>query len=317
MGVASALGAGAALSAASRRRGVGLGRSAGGCRRSSPSPARIAIGAPTFTPSVPSGTRILAIVPSSTASNSIVALSVSISARMSPDFTLSPSFTSHLASVPSSIVGESAGILSSMGMSGVSVKRLARLKANAAVAVKAAPNSRVARLHLSRGLTQHSRLHGGRDRNAPIWSSIDDSAEARVALRFAARRAAKTERPDRSARDRRAAGLRPVRRRAGGDRGRAAPAHRRRGQRRDRRNPRRVRSRGEHHRPPGRSRCRTVREYHRRRARMSPRWCSAPRRAAIPGPLVANFTGTDAGKLPCPVMIIPGSLSDERLEQLS
>ena len=36
-----------------------------------------------------------------------------------------------------------------------------------------------------------------------------------------------------------------------------------------------------------------------------------------PGPLVANFTGHDAGQLPCPVMIIPGSLSDERLEQLS
>jgi hypothetical protein len=36
-----------------------------------------------------------------------------------------------------------------------------------------------------------------------------------------------------------------------------------------------------------------------------------------PGPLVANFTGSDAGLLPCPVMIIPGSLSDERLEQLS
>lgn len=36
-----------------------------------------------------------------------------------------------------------------------------------------------------------------------------------------------------------------------------------------------------------------------------------------PGPLVVHFTGTDAGKLPCPVMIIPGSLSDERLEQLS
>ena len=33
--------------------------------------------------------------------------------------------------------------------------------------------------------------------------------------------------------------------------------------------------------------------------------------------LVANFTGNDAGKLPCPVMLIPGSLSDERLEQLS
>ena len=36
-----------------------------------------------------------------------------------------------------------------------------------------------------------------------------------------------------------------------------------------------------------------------------------------PGPLVANFCGTDAGKLPCPVMLIPGSLADERLEQLS
>jgi nucleotide-binding universal stress UspA family protein len=36
-----------------------------------------------------------------------------------------------------------------------------------------------------------------------------------------------------------------------------------------------------------------------------------------PGPLVANFAGTDAGLLSCPVMIIPGSLSDERLEQLS
>ena len=39
--------------------------------------------------------------------------------------------------------------------------------------------------------------------------------------------------------------------------------------------------------------------------------------AGSPGPLVVNFTGNDAGKLPCPVMIIPGSLSDERLEQLS
>jgi nucleotide-binding universal stress UspA family protein len=39
--------------------------------------------------------------------------------------------------------------------------------------------------------------------------------------------------------------------------------------------------------------------------------------SGIPGPLVAHFTGNDAGKLPCPVMIIPGSLSDERLEQLS
>lgn len=36
-----------------------------------------------------------------------------------------------------------------------------------------------------------------------------------------------------------------------------------------------------------------------------------------PGPLVGNFCGNDAGKLPCPVMLIPGSLTDERLEQLS
>jgi len=36
-----------------------------------------------------------------------------------------------------------------------------------------------------------------------------------------------------------------------------------------------------------------------------------------PGQLIASFTGNDAGLLPCPVMIIPGSLSDERLEQLS
>ena len=36
-----------------------------------------------------------------------------------------------------------------------------------------------------------------------------------------------------------------------------------------------------------------------------------------PGPVVANFTGNDAGKLPCPVMIIPGSMSDEQLENLS
>ena len=39
--------------------------------------------------------------------------------------------------------------------------------------------------------------------------------------------------------------------------------------------------------------------------------------AGDPGPLVAHFTGKDAGKLACPVMIIPGSLSDDRLEQLS
>ena len=36
-----------------------------------------------------------------------------------------------------------------------------------------------------------------------------------------------------------------------------------------------------------------------------------------PGPLVSNLTGNDAWKLPCPVMLIPGSLSSERIERLS
>ena len=39
--------------------------------------------------------------------------------------------------------------------------------------------------------------------------------------------------------------------------------------------------------------------------------------SGAPGPLVAAFTGHDAGKLPCPVMIIPGSLDEDRLERLS
>jgi len=36
-----------------------------------------------------------------------------------------------------------------------------------------------------------------------------------------------------------------------------------------------------------------------------------------PGPLVAHFTGHDCGRLPIPVMIIPGGLSDDQLEILS
>ena len=66
--------------------------------------------------SVPAGTRILPTTPSSTASTSMVALSVSISAIMSPGLTLSPSATSQLASVPSVMVGESAGMVMVTGM---------------------------------------------------------------------------------------------------------------------------------------------------------------------------------------------------------
>src|ERR1700726_3558794 len=65
---------------------------------------------------VPSGTRSFAITPSSIASYSMVALSVSISARMSPALTVSPSFFSHLARLPFSMVGDSAGIRMLIGM---------------------------------------------------------------------------------------------------------------------------------------------------------------------------------------------------------
>lgn len=36
-----------------------------------------------------------------------------------------------------------------------------------------------------------------------------------------------------------------------------------------------------------------------------------------PGPLVTHFAGADAGTLPCPLMIVPGSLSVDVLDRLS
>ena len=36
-----------------------------------------------------------------------------------------------------------------------------------------------------------------------------------------------------------------------------------------------------------------------------------------PGPLVSHFAGTVSGTLPCPVVIVPGNLSDETLDRLS
>lgn len=36
-----------------------------------------------------------------------------------------------------------------------------------------------------------------------------------------------------------------------------------------------------------------------------------------PGPLVSHFTGSQAGQLPCPVFVVPGSLSEEAIERLS
>ncbi|MDE2563263.1 MAG: universal stress protein [Sphingomonadales bacterium] len=36
-----------------------------------------------------------------------------------------------------------------------------------------------------------------------------------------------------------------------------------------------------------------------------------------PGPLVSHFAAHDAGKLPCPLMIVPGSMSEEEVDRLS
>src|SRR5215472_9452003 len=88
---------------------------------SSPFPAITAIGVLTATCSVPSGITILASTPSSIASTSIVALSVSISASTSPALTGSPSLFSQRAILPSVIVGDSAGIKTSVAM-GLSTK---------------------------------------------------------------------------------------------------------------------------------------------------------------------------------------------------
>src|SRR3954463_12488582 len=108
--------AAAGASAAFGGGGGALGLAAPAAFTSSPSPASTAITSLTGTSCVPSGTRILAIVPSSMASTSMVALSVSISAMMSPDLTLSPSFFNHLVRLPFSIVGDSAGMRMLIGM---------------------------------------------------------------------------------------------------------------------------------------------------------------------------------------------------------
>jgi nucleotide-binding universal stress UspA family protein len=39
--------------------------------------------------------------------------------------------------------------------------------------------------------------------------------------------------------------------------------------------------------------------------------------SGTPGPLLAHIAGAAAGQMPCPVMIVPGSLSDEALDRMS
>ena len=114
--IAAAAGAGAATETgwateAGAGAATGAGKAATGAIATvSPFADSTAIGVFTATPSVPSGTRIWANLPASTASISIVALSVSISARTSPARTSSPTFFSQRASFPSVMVGLSAGI---------------------------------------------------------------------------------------------------------------------------------------------------------------------------------------------------------------
>eukprot|EP00963_Diacronema_lutheri_P014000 scaffold2857_cov344-Pavlova_lutheri.AAC.8 len=71
---------------------------------------RIATGVPTGTLAVPAGARILARNPSSMVSISMVALSVSMSASTSPVLTASPSCFFQADTVPSTMVGLSAGM---------------------------------------------------------------------------------------------------------------------------------------------------------------------------------------------------------------
>ncbi len=76
---------------------------------SSSAPAITAITVPTFAVS-PSAIIRLRSTPDPRATSSMVALSVSTSARRSPSLTSSPSFLSQVTSRPSSIVGESASM---------------------------------------------------------------------------------------------------------------------------------------------------------------------------------------------------------------
>jgi nucleotide-binding universal stress UspA family protein len=40
-------------------------------------------------------------------------------------------------------------------------------------------------------------------------------------------------------------------------------------------------------------------------------------REGEPGPLVSHFTGPGLGSLPCPLMIVPGGLSEDEIDRLS
>src|ERR1700722_13326470 len=123
--------AGAAAAFASGAAGAGWAGGAGGEEAEAGAAASGALdaGASTFSPgfpmaqrAAPSGTwapactNIESSVPSKKLSSSIVALSVSTSASMSPVLTVSPSFLSHLTSVPTVMVSLNFGISMMLAM---------------------------------------------------------------------------------------------------------------------------------------------------------------------------------------------------------
>jgi universal stress protein family protein len=193
--------------------------------------------------------------------------------------------------------------------------KLARLKANAAVAVKPASNFESPWLALKRGLTQQLFWKMGDDPKRIYLVVVDDSAEARVALRFAARRAAKT-----SGKVEVLGIVEPQDFVQFGGVQAAIEEEQR------------LRIQGVVSSAIGEildesgveanivvqqgDTVRTVMDYLAGRDEVAALVLGAAA-SGDPGPLVAHFTGNDAGKLPSPVMIIPGSLSDERLEALS
>ena len=112
-GAAAAAGAGSAAAAGAGAAAAGAPPPAWTSAMSASFSTSSATGAPTAAVS-PSGTRILAMKPSSYDSTSMSALSDSTTRSMSPASTLSPSFISHCEILPSVIVDDSAGIITSV-----------------------------------------------------------------------------------------------------------------------------------------------------------------------------------------------------------
>ena len=195
----------------------------------------------------------------------------------------------------------------------MSCRSLRGLKANAAGAVKSAPDTLAHDLHLV-AICRSTSIDMGESQRTYLVV-VDDSAESRVALRFAARRAGKT--------NGRVEVLGIVEPQDFVQFGGVQAAME---------EEQRLRIEGVVSAAIGEildesgveaniivrqgEVVRSVRDYIAGRDEIAALVLGAAP-SGSPGQLVASFAGTDAGLLPCPVMIIPGSLGDDRLEQLS